>query len=437
MPPEDGFGGLRQLGMNPLPPELEVRRVSEIEARPVWWLWQGRIARGKVTMLAGHPGLGKSQVGLDFAARLTRGGRWPDGTYAEAGSVVILSAEDDAEDTIRPRLEAAAADLTRCHVVGAVREPGKGPRTFCLQEDLVRLAAVLDDIGDVALIIVDPITAYLGEIDLHKNAEVRALLALLAEFAARYGAAVLAISHLRKSLEGDAILRVSGSLAFVAAARAVYLVASDPGDRSRRLLLPAKNNLGTDNTGYAYRVVPYSLKSGRIATCCVEWEPEAVTMTADEAFTASKERRAGRKLDSAMDFLREFLNDGPRPQKEVQAAAREAGHAWMTVKRAAADLEVGKTKDGFGGPSVWSLTGGVSQETKLDAAMEWLGEQLADGPRAQIELQVAARAAGHAWATVRRAATELEIVASADGDGGERVWSLAGGVVPPAEETEL
>ena len=86
---------------------------------------------------------------------------------------------------------------------------------------------------------------------------------------------------------------------------------------------------------------------------------------------------------------------------------------------------------------MWSLTGGVSQETKLDAAMEWLGEQLADGPRAQIELQVAARAAGHAWATVRRAATELEIVASADGDGGERVWSLAGGVVPPAEETEL
>jgi putative DNA primase/helicase len=169
MPPEDGFGGLRQIGMNPLPPELEVRRVSEIEARPVWWLWQGRIARGKVTMLAGHPGLGKSQVGLDFAALLTRGGRWPDGTYAKAGSVVILSAEDDAEDTIRPRLEAAAADLTRCHVVGVVREPGKGPRTFCLQEDLVRLAAVLDDIGDVALIIVDPITAYLGEIDCIKT----------------------------------------------------------------------------------------------------------------------------------------------------------------------------------------------------------------------------------------------------------------------------
>jgi hypothetical protein len=116
MPP-DGTDGLRRIGMVPLNYGLEIRRVSDIEARPVNWLWPGRIARGKVTMLAGHPGLGKSQAALAIAAIVTIGGRWPvDRVPAERGSVIIMSAEGGPEDTIRPRLEAAGADLACCHV---------------------------------------------------------------------------------------------------------------------------------------------------------------------------------------------------------------------------------------------------------------------------------------------------------------------------------
>ncbi len=102
---------------------VDFTRMSDVAMRPVKWLWRGRIAQGKVTLVAGHPGLGKSQIAASFAAITTTGGRWPvDRTEAPCGSVVILSAEDDPEDTIGPRLMAAGADLTRVYVARAIRE---------------------------------------------------------------------------------------------------------------------------------------------------------------------------------------------------------------------------------------------------------------------------------------------------------------------------
>jgi RecA-family ATPase len=219
MSPRDGTAEVRRIvtEAEEVQPEhgLELRRVSNITSRPVQWLCPGRVARGKVTMLAGHPGLGKSQLALAIAAILTTGGRWPaDGARAQIGSAIILSAEDDPEDTIRPRLDAAGADLARCHVIGAVCDRGHGGREtrrgFSVVDDLPRLAMALSEIGDAALVVIDPITAYLGATDSHRNAEVRAALAPLAELAAQYRVAVLAISHLRKSPDGEAILRVSG-----------------------------------------------------------------------------------------------------------------------------------------------------------------------------------------------------------------------------------
>jgi len=200
----------------------------------------GRAASpGKVTMLAGHPGLGKSQLALAIVSIVTTGGRFPvNGARAECGSAVILSAEDDAEDTIRPRLDAVGADLARCRVVGAVHDRDDTGRDhmrgFSVVDDMPRLATALAEIGDAVLVIVDPITAYLGATDSHRNAEVRSALTPLTHLAAEHRVAVLAISHLRKSLEGEAIPRVSGSLAFVAAARAAYVVTRDPANENRR-----------------------------------------------------------------------------------------------------------------------------------------------------------------------------------------------------------
>src|SRR5262249_19825332 len=158
------------------------RRISEIEAQPIRWLWPGRIARGKVTMLAGHPGLAKSQLALGIAAIVTSAGKWPvDGPWDEQGTIVILSADDTPDDTISPRPEAAGADLGGCHVIEAAQEIGPAGRPtrrgVSLVEDLARLDAELRRIGDVSLLIIDPITAYLGDTDSHRNAEVRAALA--------------------------------------------------------------------------------------------------------------------------------------------------------------------------------------------------------------------------------------------------------------------
>jgi len=337
------------------------RRLSDVQAQPIRWLWPGRFARGKVSMIAGNPGLGKSQVTASLAAIVTTGGRWPvDGGRCEAGSVVFLSAEDDAADTIKPRLLAAGADTSRCYILDAVtdRDADGTPRvrSFNLQIDLDRLAALLDRIGDVALVVIDPISAYLGGADSHKNAEVRAVLAPLAELAARYGVGVVCVSHLNKAGGTEALMRVTGSLAFVAAARAAYVVARDKDDPQRRLFLPLKNNIGNDQAGLAFKVESFDLDGG-IQTSRVVWESEPVTVTADEAMRPAESDEEHDLRDDIADWLQDLLHPGRMKSQEVQSKAKQSGFAWRTVQRTAKETGVVMKREGFGPDTVtyWSL----------------------------------------------------------------------------------
>jgi putative DNA primase/helicase len=339
------------------------RRVADIPAKPIHWLWEGRIARGKVSMLAGNPGLGKSQVTASMAAIVSTGGNWPvDKTPCEVGNVVILSAEDDPADTIRPRLEAAGADLSRVFIIDAVVDGtsangGVIRRGFNLKSDLSRLGAMLGEIGGAALIIIDPITAYLGTTDSHKNAEIRALLSPLAELAAKQGAAVVCVSHFNKNGNGVALMRVTGSLAFVAAARAAFVVARDPDHEDRRLFLPLKNNLGNDQIGLAFTVEPVQLESaqGSIETSHVLWESGTVTISADEAMTPQVYGEERGELEDAKDLLRGLLADGAVSSKQIRMDAEGAGHAWRTIQRAQKALGVIAFKDGMKGGWLWRL----------------------------------------------------------------------------------
>jgi energy-coupling factor transporter ATP-binding protein EcfA2 len=356
--------------------ELLLRRVSEVEARPVRWLWPGRIARGKVTLLAGHPGLGKSQACLSLAAIVSKGGTWPvDGTPCESGSVLICSAEDDAEDTIRPRLEAAGADLSRCHILEAVemREPDGTVtrRGFSLSDDLLRLSAQLAELRDVALVIIDPLTAYLGKTDSHKAADVRAVLAPLGEVAAKHGAAIVAVSHLRKSGAGEAMLQVTGSLAFVAAARAVYIVAKDQADPARRLMLPMKNNLGDDQTGYAFRIESVNLP-GSIETSRVTWEAGRVTVTADEALAPAQASEERTEVAEAADWLRGVIAGGAIEAKDVLRFGEAQGFNGRTVQRARERIGAISKREGFGKGSrvVWTLP--IDDNKRIDDKRETL-----------------------------------------------------------------
>jgi KaiC/GvpD/RAD55 family RecA-like ATPase len=348
-------------GDEPSAGSLATRRLSDIVAQPVSWLWAGRIARGKVTIIAGNPGLGKSQVTASIAAVVSTGGRWPvDRTTCAAGDVLFLTAEDDAADTLRPRLEAAGADLRRVHTIDGVIAGYSGTgaqqnRVFSLQEDLPGLSAKLAELPGVGAVIIDPISAYLGDADSHKNAEVRALLAPVAELAARHGVAIIGVSHLSKAGGTEALMRVSGSLAFVAAARAAYLVAPDPDDRARRFFLPMKNNLGPDSAGLAFRIEPATVQSaaGPLQTSRVAWDPEPVTTTADEVMqTPTDERRSA--LREAEEWLEEMLIES-KPAAEVQRDAADAGIAKRTLRRAAESLGVVKEKAGMSGAWKWSL----------------------------------------------------------------------------------
>ncbi len=333
--------------------------IADVEAKPIRWLWPGRIARGKVALLAGHPGLGKSQVTISIAATVSTGGTWPvDGARCERGSVILLNAEDDVADTIRPRLEAAGADLNRVHVLDAVRVASESGKTylrgFSLADDVDRLGALLDKLPDVALIVIDPVSAYLGAVDSHKNADVRALLTPLAEMAARHGVAVVAVSHLSKSSGTEALLRVQGSIAFSAAARAVWGVARDKDNAARRLFLPLKNNLGNDQTGLAFAIEGFRLAGG-IETSRVAWEGEAVTIAAEEAFAPEGNHEERNAVEDAREFLGSLLKAGPMPAKRVYAEAREAGYSERTVRRAQKALGVEAVKEGMQAGWQWWL----------------------------------------------------------------------------------
>jgi putative DNA primase/helicase len=346
-----------------------VRCLADVKPQPISWLWPSRIACGKVTLIAGDPGLGKSQLTAALAACVSVGGRWPvDRAIAPSGSILVLNAEDDAADTIRPRLDAAGANVHRIHVLDAVRTNADGreiERSFDLGRDIDTLRSAARHINDVKLIVIDPISAYLGGTASHRNSDVRSVLAPLAALASELGAAIVAVSHLNKGAGTDALMRVTGSLAFVAAARAAFLVVKDAHDPARRLFVTAKNNLGPDQAhGLAFRVVPVTLENG-IQTSRLEWETEPVTMTASEALAAAAGDPEDRDaMSEAMDFLRELLSAGPMPAKDAEAGAKSAGHSIATIRRARKAIGVIVDKDGFQGPWRWSLPSKALKESK-------------------------------------------------------------------------
>lgn len=343
------------------PPQLNgvsYRRLSDVEAEPIQWLWDKRIARGKLTILAGDPGLGKSQLTAYMAARVTNGADWPvENTQCPCGSVVFLSAEDDAADTIRPRLEAVGANLSKTFILDAVKcVDGDGKqyeRGFDLKQDIQNLDTFLTNIGDTALVVIDPISAYLGGTDSHKNSDIRALLSPLSDMAAKHNVSVLGVTHLNKSQSKQALQRITGSLAFVAAARAAYVVAKDQDSPERRLLLPIKNNIGDDRTGFAFTIESVAL-SGDIHTSHVVFESDLITEQADEILSSDSERQEQGALEEAKEFLREVCIIG-RTANDVKKQARQAGISEATLNRAKGALGIKPKKEGQKGPWMWRL----------------------------------------------------------------------------------
>lgn len=335
---------------NPAHPELILRRLTDITREELEWLWPARIPLGKLTLLAGDPGLGKSFVTLDLAARVSRGGCWPDTPIMKqkAGNVILLNCEDDVGDTIAPRLDKCGADDSKVIILDGVKL-GEHRRQFSLEIDLPRLETALEQFDGTRLVVIDPIAAYCGNVDSHKNSDVRGMLAPLAEMASRHRVAILAVTHLSKSGGAKAVYRAMGSLAFAAAARAVWAITKDADDSERRLFLPAKLNLARDPTGLAYRI-----EDSRVV-----WDDLPVSMHADDAiaseYTDKKPTKRGSEREEAAAWLLEFLASGEVPATEVTETGTQFGFSDRTIRRAYKEVGAKPRKQSFDGPWLWSL----------------------------------------------------------------------------------
>ena len=265
---------------------VEIVSAADIRPEPIDWLWKGYLAAGKVHIFAGPAGTGKTTISISFAATLTAGGRWPDGTRAdEAGDVLIWSGEDDPRDTIVPRRVAAGADLRRTHIIRGMSEIG-GKRAFDPANDFPVLQTAIAKL-QVRMLIVDPVVSAVAG-DSHKNAEVRKALQPLVEFAEKCRCAVLGITHFSKGTVGrDPLERVTGSLAFGALARIVLAAAKLPDDEKHsraRLLARVKSNIGPDDGGFLYYLDEVDVPSYPGVTATRLLWGEAVTGTARELF---------------------------------------------------------------------------------------------------------------------------------------------------------
>lgn len=329
--------------------------MADVQPEPISWLWPGRIALGKLTLIAGDPGLGKSLLTATMAATVSKGYTWPlTDSASPVGSVVLLSAEDGPADTIRPRLDAAEADCERIYVLQAIRdvdaEGNPTQRMFSFKRDLAALEEQLSSLPDCKLLIIDPVSAYLDGTDSHNNTDVRGLLAPLAKLAADNDIAVVLVQHLNKSSGSSAMYRAMGSVAFIAAARAAYVVTKDKDNPERRLVMPVKNNLAKDSTGLAYSVIEAENGAPVIA-----WETEPVMMTADEALTPSDTNEEKTDTEWAKEVLQIALSNGPKPVAEVQKEAKQAGISPKSLRTAREKLGVKPKKVGFNAGWVWSL----------------------------------------------------------------------------------
>ncbi len=360
-------------------PMLVARTIAASEVVPVEveWLWRDRVPLGMLTLFSGDPKLGKSLATISMIARLTRGLGLPgDPADMAAGSALLLSAEDDRARTLTPRLTAAGADMTKVHflssivsredpVAAGLRGDSEGGTVewtpTLVYHDLRAIEEWARERGDCRLIVIDPVTAYLGECDDHRNSDLRAVLTLLKEMAERLNVAIVLVTHHNKSVATGANgkYRVLGSIAYVGACRANFLFLKDPDDPEGRRVLVLDNggNLAPKQPGLAYVIED----RGQGPFC--DWQPGTVDLDADSALArAAKAAKAaesirGSKRMASDEWLRQYLDGGSQRAADCLAEGQKQGFHPRAVQRARERIGARVTRIGFGdqGEFCWTL----------------------------------------------------------------------------------
>ena len=339
---------------------LKLINGADINPEPIQWIWDGWLAKGKLHILAGSPGTGKTSLALSLAAILSTGGVWPSGEKSNALKTIIWSGEDSIEDTLIPRLIACGADLKNIEFVGGVYTRNNKMRTFDPAVDMPLLRRAIEHAGDIGLVIIDSIVSAIAS-DTHKNGEVRRGLQPIVDIADQFKCAVIGISHLSKGTTGrDPVERINGSIAFGAVARIVLMAlktsSSQKSELSDRLIVRAKSNLGPDRGGYYYAINEKILHDyPDIKSTYTEWG-EYVDAEARDLMTQAESPHTNNRseLADAEDFLRDILSNDSLSATEIFKRALSDGFSGSTIRRAKKALGIkSQRKDGLGADGKW------------------------------------------------------------------------------------
>jgi putative DNA primase/helicase len=342
---------------------VKIRCGADIKPIAVDWLWPGWLPAGKLTILAGAAGTGKTTLALGLGAVITTAGRWPDGASStKVGNVLVWSSEDVADDTLVPRLIASGADLTRCHFIEGIVQHGESV-PFDPSQDIPELHRAVERIGGAALLIIDPIVSAVAG-DMHRANDVRRSLQAVVDFAEAHSCAVIGITHFAKGGAGKAPQdRVIGSQAFGALARMVLVTAKEEGS-TRRVLARAKSNIAPDDGGVAYSIDLVTIGGGIAATHAV-WDG-VIEGTAREILgdVEIDEESDGGARDDLEQMLIDIITDagGSMSTKALMAEVRDSGHSWDTAKRLKKSMGIESRKLSMGGPWMWFLPTAARRE---------------------------------------------------------------------------
>jgi hypothetical protein len=336
--------------ITPAKPKLgfQVMNMADVKRVKLEWVWPGWLPKGKLVILDGDPGLGKSAITTHLAAIMSVGGRLPDGTITKPTNVLFIAVEDDPGDTIRPRLEEAGADLDRIFFSNLFTDLG-GARTPDLERDSAALRVLIEE-NKIGLVVLDPLMALMGEkVNAYRDQDVRRVTTPLALIAQETGCVILAVRHLTKGGGNNAVYRGGGSVGIIAGARLGMMVGKDPDDETMRVLAVTKSNLAAEAPSLRYRVVP---SPGDPDIPIIEWHGPSPYGATDLISEHDDDDRSA--LTEAKEFIRQELANGPREATYMEKEARRAGISPTTLNRAKRQMpEVTSDRHGFGSGSKW------------------------------------------------------------------------------------
>ena len=365
----------------PEPPkgvQLELKSMAEIEPVPQKWVFDRVIPQGKLTVLMGESGVGKSLTMVEIAAKVTRGLTGPhDDQPQQPGSVILFCPDDGVAENIRPRLVASNADLSKVFVIPGLYEQDNETKqklswTFQLDRDMSYLETKLKSLqqadANIRMLVIDPIDCFLESATGKKKGMAESLATRLSKLAAETGLAIVVVTNLPRGVKGTSKLVQSMRRAvdmgpFGAAARSVWMIGYDLDNQNRRLLLPVKTN---------YCELPKSL-AYQIENGVIEWEQERPTLTGDEYLsnleTEAREKKPGfvnpeSKLGKAVKWLRGQLSDGPRHGATLIADGIENNIKKKTLRDAYDVLDCRSVNDTFQGKWYWYLSSDLQPKTE-------------------------------------------------------------------------